>query len=192
MSLFRGTAPASSPRTSASSRTSSASRWPSAACPGYKVLRWEREWHAGRQPFRDPRGYPACSVATSGTHDTESMAEWWDGADLDERRAVAGAAGRRATRACRADAPFSDATRDALLAALFRAGSDFAAHLPMQDVFGWRDRINTPSLVSDENWTWRLPWPVERSDAEPGRLERRRSCARRSSAETGPLPLPAP
>ena len=33
---------------------------------------------------------------------------------------------------------------------------------PMQDLFGWRARINTPAQVDDENWTWRLPWPVDR------------------------------
>ena len=31
----------------------------------------------------------------------------------------------------------------------------------LPDIFGWRDRINVPSSVNDENWTWRLPWPVE-------------------------------
>ena len=46
--------------------------------PGLKVMRWERDWHSEGQPFRDPRSFPACSVAISGTHDTESMADWWD------------------------------------------------------------------------------------------------------------------
>ena len=29
----------------------------------------------------------------------------------------------------------------------------------VQDVFGWRDRINEPATVNDDNWTFRLPWP---------------------------------
>ena len=53
--------------------------------PGYKVMRWEREWDEAGQPFKDPLTYPACSVATSGTHDTETMAEWWDEAPVEER-----------------------------------------------------------------------------------------------------------
>ena len=57
--------------------------------PGYKVLRWEREWHEAGRPFKDPLTYPACSVATSGTHDTETMAEWWDEAPIEEREALA-------------------------------------------------------------------------------------------------------
>jgi 4-alpha-glucanotransferase len=34
--------------------------------------------------------------------------------------------------------------------------------LPVQDVFGWPDRINTPGTVSDANWGWSLPWDVDR------------------------------
>ena len=55
--------------------------------PGYKVLRWEREWDAPGQPFRDPAHYPTLSLATTGTHDTETVAEWWETAPADERRA---------------------------------------------------------------------------------------------------------
>ena len=33
--------------------------------------------------------------------------------------------------------------------------------MPMQDLFGWRDRINTPATVGPHNWTWRLPWPID-------------------------------
>src|SRR6185295_8251519 len=39
--------------------------------PGYKVFRWERQWHTPGEPFKDPVAYPPASVATSGTHDTE-------------------------------------------------------------------------------------------------------------------------
>jgi 4-alpha-glucanotransferase len=34
--------------------------------------------------------------------------------------------------------------------------------LPIQDVFGWRDRINVPGTVGGDNWTYSLPWPVDR------------------------------
>jgi len=46
------------------------------------------------------------------------------------------------------------------------AASEFVI-LPVQDVFGWADRINTPALVDDANWTWRLPWPVESIEEQP-------------------------
>ena len=45
--------------------------------PGCKVFRWERLWNDEGCPFRDPASYPALSVATSGTHDTEPMVAWW-------------------------------------------------------------------------------------------------------------------
>jgi 4-alpha-glucanotransferase len=138
--------------------------------PGLKVLRWEREWHLDGHPFRRPSDYPAESVAISGTHDTETLAEWWDGADQRERRLCVDIPGLREA-GCTADAPFSVATRDALLRALFGAGSDFVI-VPIQDVFGWRDRVNTPAVVNDENWTWRLPWLIDDLASQPAAQER--------------------
>ena len=138
--------------------------------PGMKVLRWEREWKSPDKPFRDPSRYEALSVATSGTHDTETMAEWWDGADEDERRAVAEVPILR-ERGIAADAPFTDAVRDALLETLVASGSNLLI-VPMQDVFGWRDRINLPASVGGDNWTWRLPVLVDDLMAAPGPMER--------------------
>ena len=58
-------------------------------------------------------------------------------------------------------APECDAaTRDLLLEMLAASSSNILL-LPAQDVFGWRDRINLPGTVTDANWTWRLPWPVD-------------------------------
>ena len=138
--------------------------------PGMKVFRWEREWNVPGEPFRDPSRYPAVSVATSGTHDTETMAEWWDGADEDERRCAMEIPGLR-ERGLSADDPFSDEIRDALHEALLASGSNIVI-VPMQDIFGWRDRINRPASVGDENWTWRLPMPVEDLTTAPEPLER--------------------
>ncbi len=140
--------------------------------PGYKVLRWEREWNIEGQPFKDPRTYAAASVATSGTHDTETLAEWWDTASGDDRAALAAIDVLRDAGLTR-DEPASDRVRDAFLTALFASGSDLLI-LPIQDVFGWRDRINTPALVSEANWSWRLPWPVEDLEREPQAIERAR------------------
>ena len=33
--------------------------------------------------------------------------------------------------------------------------------LPIQDAFGWRDWVNTPATVTGDNWSWRMPWPVD-------------------------------
>jgi 4-alpha-glucanotransferase len=135
--------------------------------PGMKVLRWEREWHTEGHPFRDPIAYPPTSVATSGTHDTDTLAEAWDSAEQAERQAMSEVPILREA-GLDPHARFSERTRDALLEALFAAGSNLLI-VPVQDIFGWRDRINVPALISEQNWTWRLPQAVdtwlERSDA---------------------------
>jgi len=133
--------------------------------PGYKVLRWERYWDVEGEPFRDPTSFPPLSLATSGTHDTETLAGWWDEADSDERRSVAAWPALRAA-GCDPSAPFDDRLRDGLLRTLFAAGSNLVV-VPVQDIFGWHDRINTPAVVDDVNWRWRMPWPVDELTAEP-------------------------
>jgi 4-alpha-glucanotransferase len=130
--------------------------------PGFRVLRWEREWHVDGQPFRDPAEYPPTSVAASGTHDTEPMAVWWDRTTADERRKIGELPTvRRLTHGAELDeASYSPAVRDVLLEALFASGSDLVLNV-IQDVFGWSDRINEPATVGDGNWTFRLPWPCD-------------------------------
>jgi 4-alpha-glucanotransferase len=140
--------------------------------PGTKVFRWEREWDVDGRPFRDPAAYPALSVATTGTHDTDTMAEWWDNADDAERCQVAQIPLLRKW-GFSPSVPYSNRTRDLLIKAIFHAGSDLII-LPMQDVFGWRDRINTPASVGKQNWSWRLPWAVDDLVAEPAAIERAR------------------
>ena len=140
--------------------------------PGYKVLRWEREWHEAGKPFRDPTAYPAIAVATTGTHDTEPMAVWWERASREERQAVLAIPSLRARladddRSAALAAPvMSHSLREALLETLYASPSGLLI-LPVQDVFGWCDRINQPATVADSNWTWRLPWPVDRMSQEP-------------------------
>ena len=50
--------------------------------------------------------------------------------------------------------------RAAVLQSLLSSAS-YLTLIPLQDIFGWTDRINTPAVVDDVNWTWRLPWPVD-------------------------------
>jgi 4-alpha-glucanotransferase len=127
--------------------------------PGYKVLRWERQWKVEGQPFKDPASFPAISLATTGTHDTETLAGWWDEAPLAERVCAAALPALRAA-GCDPSMPFDDRLRDALLHVLCSGGSNLVV-FPVQDIFGWRDRINTPAVVDEINWTWRMPWPVD-------------------------------
>jgi 4-alpha-glucanotransferase len=140
--------------------------------PGFRVFRWERLWHREGQPFRDPADYPPASIATSGTHDTEPMAIWWDLADADERRRVADIPSAQRLGDI-SDRPFDATVRDVLLETLFGAASDLLL-FPVQDVFGWRDRINEPAKVDDQNWSFQLPWPSDRLTDMDEAAERQR------------------
>ena len=118
--------------------------------PGYKVLRWEPA---------DPMLYPPLSVAMTGTHDTEPLAVWWDSLTPEERIRFGSESPR-----------FDAAVRDTLLEGIYNAGSNLVL-MPIQDVFGWRDRINLPATISDENWTYVLPWPSDTANAQPDAVE---------------------
>lgn len=140
--------------------------------PGYKVLRWERAWSVEGRPFHAPPSYPRVSVATTGTHDTEPLVVWWERASADDRRQIARILSvvRRAPGELDRAADFQT-VRDVLLHTLFDAGSDILI-LPVQDVFGWRDRINEPATISERNWTFRLPWFTDRLEDAPEARER--------------------
>lgn len=140
--------------------------------PGCRVFRWERAWNVPGQPFVDPATYPPLAMATSGTHDTEPLVTWWASAPREEREAalaiplVAGHVGDEERHAALDGPTLPPAVRNAFLEALFASGAGLVI-LPMQDVFGWADRINTPATVNDVNWTWRMPWLNERLAVEP-------------------------
>ena len=128
--------------------------------PGYKVMRWERDWHTPGQPFHDPEGFAAASLATTGTHDTDMLADWWDTAPADERTAVLKIPRLQASGITPAQ-DFDATVRDAVLDTLMHAGSDLVI-FPMQDLFGWRERINVPATVGPDNWSWVSPIPADR------------------------------
>ena len=125
--------------------------------PGYKVWRWETG---------DPALYPPLSVAMTGTHDTETLAVWWETLTPEERARFGVEA-----------AQYDEALRDRILDKLSNSGSNLVL-LPVQDAFGWRDRINLPATIGGHNWTYVLPWPADRLCIEPDAVE----CAKRLAA----------
>ena len=122
--------------------------------PGFKVMRWERHWGQPGHPYLDPGDYQPISVAATGTHDTEPLITWWEGLDGGERDEVL------AIPSVSAERRVALSDLDAIIRALLRAPS-YLTIFPLPDLFAWSDRINTPAQVSDENWNWRLPWPVD-------------------------------
>jgi 4-alpha-glucanotransferase len=136
--------------------------------PGYRVLRWEERDGV----FLDPSDYPALSVATTGTHDTTTLAAWWeDEVGPDARRALA--AVPSFTALSRPTSAFTPAVHAALLDGVYGAGSELVV-LPLQDTYGGRERINVPATVDETNWAYRMPWPLETLDrGEPAAIATR-------------------
>lgn len=137
--------------------------------PGYKIARWEKEKTAAGDRIAPPAKYPVVSLASTGTHDTETIAEWWARAPLAERRAFADGLG--AGRIDCAAATLPESALDSILESIYAAPSQLAI-VPVQDLFGWTDRINLPGSVSSSNWTWRLPFDLERFADDPARARR--------------------
>ena len=128
--------------------------------PGFRVLRSEQR--GGR--FRVPSSWPSVSVATSGTHDTETSAVWWDALPDHERAAIREIPELGAIPV-ELSQTYNHQVHAALLEALLGAPSSLAL-VPVQDVFGLRERINIPNTVGPQNWSWRLPWSIETMDKE--------------------------
>ena len=148
--------------------------------PGFRVLRWEHDWGT----FRDPRAYPEASVATTGTHDTSSLATWWEDELTPDSRAAVAAVPVFSPLREHADR-LTPEVHAVLLRGLYAAGSRLVI-LPFMDAYGGRERINVPSTVADTNWTYRTPWTVDQLLVEPGRALASR--LRDLAVTTGRLP----
>jgi len=150
--------------------------------PGYRILRWEREWDEEGQPFRDPAAWPALSVGTTGTHDTDALADWYESMEDLEREAflalpaLAGLRGRAPLR-------FDSGVRDAILELVYGSGSDLLL-LPFQDALGTRERVNVPGTVTDSNWTYRMPMEAAALAGDLATAQRLRGLAARSGRTT--------
>jgi 4-alpha-glucanotransferase len=129
--------------------------------PGYRVMRWERD----DGHYRHPHHYPHLSLATTGTHDTDTLREWWEGAPDWEREAVA-----RVYPELQSMQPppreLTPAVHEALLAAAENSGSSLVV-LPWQDVLGIRDRVNLPGSTGEANWSYRLPQSADQLMTDP-------------------------
>lgn len=124
--------------------------------PGYKVLRWEREDNGYN---REPRQYPVVSLATTSTHDTETLRGWWEMMPAYERANMWEMISAQKTDG---NIPFTPDTQRAIL----RRVLDSASALVMfswQDIIGTLDRVNTPGVVDDKNWTYRSAYTPQQA-----------------------------
>lgn len=150
--------------------------------PGLKIFRWERDnWGRADERFIPPARFAELSVAATGTHDTESLAQWWHSLILAERYRLAAAmefpehlklVGNRLDRC----------VLDAMLTALYRSSSRLVM-VVWQDLFGLYSRINVPGTTGGRNWMYRMPVAVERLASNPAFAAR--SAQLRAMAELG-------
>ncbi|MBF6567457.1 MAG: 4-alpha-glucanotransferase [Candidatus Binataceae bacterium] len=134
--------------------------------PGYKVLRWEKAGRGNPEDrYVDPACYSELSVASTGTHDTETLAQWWRECGAQQRRLLVESVGIETREVWDRDS-LDELTLDALLEALYAAPSVVVIE-PLQDLFGWTARINYPGTVRASNWSWRLPAAIEHLKSSP-------------------------
>jgi 4-alpha-glucanotransferase len=137
--------------------------------PGYKVMRWEKDWESPHPRYLRPAEYGEVSLATSGTHDTEPLVEWWRELPVKERREFV-----EDLQLEGLDwhiVQLGEHDIDIIQSSLYGAPSRYA-FIPIQDAFGWDARINTPGTLSDTNWTWRLPFELEKALNDPAIVAR--------------------
>lgn len=138
---------------------------------GLKVFRWEkREWRTAREHFIAPAEYPELSVAVTSTHDTETVAQWWRETTVAERTQLAKAMKFPAHLDLTAS-EISVGLLDAMLEPLYASASRLVL-APIQDLFGWEERINVPGSIDESNWTYRLPGTIEELRADPAIRQR--------------------
>ena len=126
--------------------------------PGYKVLRWEREDNGY---YREPRNYPVVSLATTSTHDTETVRGWWETEKPWEKAHIWEMISTQKTDG---NVPFNLDTQRAILSRVLTSASAITM-FSWQDIIGTLDRINTPGTVGDENWTYRSPYTPQEAEA---------------------------
>jgi 4-alpha-glucanotransferase len=138
---------------------------------GLKVFRWEKkDWQTPRERFIAPAEFPELSVAVTSTHDTETVAQWWRETEPAQRAQLAQAMNFPA--ALDVKAPELDMNLlDAILKPLYASPSRLVL-APIQDLFGWEERINVPGSIDDSNWTYRLPQTIGHLAADPAIRQR--------------------
>ncbi|WP_028033240.1 4-alpha-glucanotransferase [Chelativorans sp. J32] len=140
---------------------------------GYRIFYFERNDHG----FIPPEHWPRSALACIGSHDTNTLAGWWTGSDIDERQRIGlydeEAAHRERERRRRE----KNEAIEMLRARGYEAGEDFSeavaagihrlvASSPsylfaaqMEDLLGLTEQPNIPGTV-DEHPNWRRKLPV--------------------------------
>ena len=88
-------------------------------------------------------------IIYTGTHDNDTMMQWYEGLSV--------AAKRKVRRFLKRQGIKQGSVKDRLLTYTFRSRAEYAI-LPMADILGLGEEghINTPGTVGSPNWEWRI------------------------------------
>ena len=143
-----------------------------------RVFRWERQWDIPGSPFIPLQEYPENAVAVTSVHDSSTMRQWWEQelsySEMCSFFKAVGIDAEMQKQLCPVDGEKPAYTKEvaaAVLNALVKGPSKLAL-FPIQDWLGLivdelsevqaqDERINIPGTVSNINWTYRLPLPIE-------------------------------
>ncbi len=123
---------------------------------GTKVMRWERDWDGDRS-FIPGTDYPPESLTTISTHDSHTLAQWWDECP-DEARDYADAQGWPWSSELNIDERKSILSDSHNSASLFHINL-LGEYLALVPELVWPnakdERINVPGTVNSKNWSYR-------------------------------------
>ncbi len=165
---------------------------------GMRVLWFERAEDHGYIGARD---YPANAVAMTGTHDTQTVAGWWSGRDLDwadQLGRLPDDVSRQQAEDIRAwdrgllwstigdgDRPADDDPSPVVDAAIAHVAATPATLciVPVEDLTGEREQPNLPGTTTEHpNWRRRLSAPME-SLLQEARVRQRLEILRAESSD---------
>jgi 4-alpha-glucanotransferase len=126
-----------------------------------KVMRWEKDYNTGK--FLHPSEYPQLSLTCLSTHDTTTLAQWWQECKEDAKALCA-------ERGWPYASTLTTELRAHLLKESHSTKSLFHINL-LQEYLGLlpsfvfhdieKERINIPGTTLDTNWTYRYRPSVE-------------------------------
>ena len=115
---------------------------------GMKVLQFSIETHGkyARDSFQETENL----IIYTGTHDNDTLMEWYEKLSVPARRKVRRFLKKAGIR--------GGSVKDRLLKYVWKSKAEYAI-VPMADLIGLgkEGHINTPGTVGSPNWEWRMP-----------------------------------
>jgi len=129
---------------------------------GTKVMRWERDWN-GNGHFLLPDEYTPLSMTTVSTHDSETVSQWWTNYPAEVKEYCT-EKGWSYTAVLDPEYHFAILYDSHHTSSLFHINllQEYLALFPQMVWPNPEDeRINTPGVISDRNWSYRFRPSIE-------------------------------